>query len=108
MNSTVDEFQRLTTLKILKSYQRIRLSELANKLQIDQDKTEELLIQLILDGKLNAKIDQVKGILDLSQRGSGEGDKYNCLEHWSGVLDGLSKQMPQPATGRGYHHSLMW
>jgi len=108
MNSTVEEFQRLTALKILKSYQRIKLSELANKLQINEEKTEEVLIQLILDGKLNAKIDQVKGILDLSQRGSGEGDKYGCLEHWSNVLDNLSKQMPQPATGRGYHHSLMW
>jgi len=103
MNSTVDEFQRLTALKILKSYQRIKLTELASKLQITVDKTEEVLMQLILDGKLNAKIDQVKGILDLSQGGSGGGDRYFALETWSSVLDNLNKNMAQPAGGRGYH-----
>jgi COP9 signalosome complex subunit 2 len=108
MNSTVDEFQRLTALKILKSYKRIQIAELAQKLQIPLEKTEELLIQLILDGKLGGKIDQVKGILDLSQRGGGaDGDKYNSLESWSNFLDSHSKNMTQPSGGRGYNPMMM-
>jgi len=108
MNSTVDEFQRLTALKILKSYKRIHIGELAVKLQISQDKTEELLIQLILDGKLGGKIDQVKGILDLSQRGAGaDADKYNSLETWSTFLDSHSKNMSQPTGGRGFNPMMM-
>jgi len=108
MNSTVDEFQRLTALKILKSYRRIQISELSSKLQISVEKTEELLIQLILDGKLGGKIDQVKGILDLSQRGAGaDADKYIALEHWSNVLDSGSKNMTQPAGSRGYNPMMM-
>jgi len=71
-------------------------------------KTEELLIQLILDGKLGGKIDQVKGILDLSQRGAGaDADKYNSLETWSGFLDSHSRNMSQPTGGRGFNPMMM-
>eukprot|EP00456_Euglypha_rotunda_P060670 TRINITY_DN5077_c0_g1_i7.p1 TRINITY_DN5077_c0_g1~~TRINITY_DN5077_c0_g1_i7.p1 ORF type:complete len:505 (-),score=100.83 TRINITY_DN5077_c0_g1_i7:40-1374(-) len=102
MTSTVEEFQRLAALKLLKSYRRIRISELASKLQIGEEKTEELLIQLILDSRLSGRIDQIKGVLDLSQRGSGaDGDKYNALDLWSSVLDSADKSMQQPSAGRG-------
>jgi len=102
MTSTVEEFQRLAALKLLKSYRRIRISELAAKLQVTEEKTEELLIQLILDSRLSGRIDQIKGVLDLSQRGSGgDGDKYNALDLWSSVLDSADKSMQQPSTGRG-------
>jgi len=96
METTVEEFHRLTLLNILKSYRRISIQELANKLMIPSEKVEEMLVQLILDGKLDGKIDQVKGILDLTQSSSGGGQRYRALEQWSGTLDMLIRTLPQP------------
>jgi len=103
LSSTVDEFQRLAAIKILKSYKRIHIGELATKLQLPQEKTEELLVQLILDGRLGGSIDQVRGILDLFQRGAGgDADKYNSLDSWSNFLDSQRKSMAQPS-GTGFY-----
>jgi len=108
MTQTVEEFHRLAALKLLKSYSRIKISELATKLQIPAEKTEEVLIQLILDGRLGGKIDQVKGVLDLSQRAAGgDADRYNALEQWSNVLENLDKNMQQPTGGRGGGYAMM-
>eukprot|EP00457_Paulinella_chromatophora_P006766 gb/GEZN01006785.1/.p1 GENE.gb/GEZN01006785.1/~~gb/GEZN01006785.1/.p1 ORF type:complete len:465 (+),score=56.78 gb/GEZN01006785.1/:188-1396(+) len=96
MKSTIEEFQRLTTLRILKSYRRIRISELAAKLQITSDETEALLIQLILDSKLEAKIDQVKGILDLSANTAGGATKYAAVDQWETSVENLIKNTPGP------------
>jgi COP9 signalosome complex subunit 2 len=103
MNSTVYEFQRLAALKILKSYKRIRITDLAAKLHQSLEDTEGVLMQLILDGHLAGKIDQVGGILDLSE-GSGSGgidaDKYDSLNQLSALLKSQQDEMVQPTAGR--------
>jgi len=101
MEATVDEFHRLALLNILKSYRRISIEELAKKLMISADRVEQMLIQLILDGKIDGKIDQVKGVLDLTQSSSGGGHRYRALEQWSGTLDMLIRSLPQPQSRGG-------
>jgi len=106
MESTVEQFHRLAAVKILKSYRRIRIEELASQLQLSPEKTEQILIQLILDGKLGAKIDQTNGILDLTQNAGGGAQRYNALDLWASVLDSLVKSTPQPHASKGGRFAL--
>lgn len=52
-------------IKIIAPYQRISLSAISHQLNhISVDDVENLLVALILDGKLDGRIDQVHGILE--------------------------------------------
>lgn len=53
-------------------YTRVRLSFLASELGISDKDAEALAVRLIVDGALNARIDQVKGVLEM---GTGTGEK---------------------------------
>lgn len=44
-------------------YSRIRLPYLADELHITEDEVVFLLVELILDGRLHAKIDEINRIL---------------------------------------------
>lgn len=50
-------------LSLTKPFTRVRLSYLAQKLHINIDELVKLLVELILDGTLNCKIDEINGIL---------------------------------------------
>jgi hypothetical protein len=100
LRSTVEEFQRLAALKILKSYKRIHIHQLARKLQISTEETESVLMNLILDGALHGKIDQVQGIFEMSaHQNAVENEKFQCLSTWSHCLEANTKTMTQPLTG---------
>lgn len=47
-------------LKFIKPYTRLKISFIAEKLNIPDDEVETLLVKLILDGKINGHIDQVR------------------------------------------------
>ena len=52
---------RQVLVKLVKPYTRMYLAEIANGLNnIPIEEVEELLCALVLDGKLNARIDQVR------------------------------------------------
>jgi len=83
---------------MIKSYRRIRITHLADQLRVAPARVEEILIHLILDGSVQGKIDQVKGMLDLTQRTGGGAKKYGALDVWAGTLATLANNLPQPAS----------
>eukprot|EP00823_Brevimastigomonas_motovehiculus_P004362 TRINITY_DN2862_c0_g1_i2.p1 TRINITY_DN2862_c0_g1~~TRINITY_DN2862_c0_g1_i2.p1 ORF type:complete len:506 (-),score=87.20 TRINITY_DN2862_c0_g1_i2:331-1731(-) len=89
------EFQSRVILSLVRSYRRIKILHLARALTVDSSKVEETLVRLILDGTLDARIDQVKGVVDLSQRSSG--GKFNKLTAWSNTLNHIVSTLSQPS-----------
>ena len=86
------DFHRRATLQTIKSYRRLKLSFLANRLRISIQLVESIIVQLILDGEIDGKIDQVNGVLDLTQR-TGGAKKYEAIHQWTMTL----KQITQAA-----------
>jgi len=77
------------------------LSFLGEQLKIPLSDVETILVQLILDGEISGRIDQVNGILDLTQRTEGGGKKYSAIDAWTNALSMLTTHMAQPVTGGG-------
>lgn len=50
----------------IKPYKSVRIDFLARELNINAHDVMSLLVELILDGKVNGVIDQIKGVLELS------------------------------------------
>jgi COP9 signalosome complex subunit 2 len=92
---------------LIKPYTRIELSFVAAQLNISVDEVEDLLVTLILDNRIQGKIDQTQQRLELvsqsdaSHGGSGNGgailspgnavseSMYAGLEKWSAQIDVL-------------------
>lgn len=55
-------------IDLIKPYSRLELGFLAKQLNVGTDEVEELLIELILDGKVEGRIDQVAMRLELDQK----------------------------------------
>lgn len=55
---------------IVAPYTRVRLSFLASELGVTVPEAEALAVKLILDGQLTARIDQVRGILEMTATGA--------------------------------------
>jgi len=94
--SILSDFQARSIILLIKSYRRIRITHLADRLRVSPERIEEILIHLILDGSVLGKIDQLKGMLDLTQRTGGGAKKYGALEVWAGALSGLASNLPHP------------
>ena len=69
-------------------YTRISISHLASTLKVETDEIEKLLVQLILDSKINAKIDQVNQIVIRSQEDPLAG-RYEAITKWTESINGL-------------------
>jgi COP9 signalosome complex subunit 2 len=96
LHSMIRDFQSRAVLSIVKSYRRIKLDYLAQALTVSKEKVEQILVQLILDGELAGKIDQVKGLLDLTGNAAGGAKKYNALLTWTNTLNHLTQTIAQP------------
>ncbi|CDO73160.1 hypothetical protein BN946_scf185007.g215 [Trametes cinnabarina] len=76
-------------IDLIKPYTRLELSFLAKQLNVDHEEVEELLIGLILEGKVEGRIDQVAMRLELEPKHSLQKKRYAALEKWSGALDSI-------------------
>ncbi|KZV69731.1 PCI-domain-containing protein [Peniophora sp. CONT] len=76
-------------IDLIKPYSRLELGFLAKQLNVGTDEVEELLIELILDGKVEGRIDQVAMRLELDQKQSLERKRYNALDSWTGALENV-------------------
>jgi COP9 signalosome complex subunit 2 len=103
MDSMIADFHKQYILKFVKPYRRLRVAFLANALQITEDVCESYLVQLVLDGLIHAKIDQVNGLLDLTQRTGGGDKKYQALEGWATRLESMGRNLPQPHSASQMH-----
>jgi hypothetical protein len=74
----------------------VYLAKLAQRLKIDADVVEQMVVQLILSNEISGRINQVDGVLDLGA--SSDGVSYHGkLADWAKVLE---KNMPDASRAR--------
>ncbi|KAF8516095.1 PCI domain-containing protein [Gautieria morchelliformis] len=76
-------------IDLIKPYTRLELSFLAKQLNVDVAEVEDLLIGLILEGKVEGRIDQVAMRLELDQQQSLEKRRCNAISSWTDALYGV-------------------
>ena len=81
-----------------KIYRNVRISELAEILEIDEEQAESNAAKLIAEGRLIASIDQVSGFLEFEGTGNDAREAYNtqiselCTQMNILVTGGMSKK----------------
>lgn len=98
LDSMILDFHRRAILQTLKSYRRLKISFLASRLKVRPEMLETIIVQLILDGEIDGKIDQVSGVLDLTQRTGGAAKKYAAISQWSNTIKHLTQSTAQSVT----------
>ncbi|KAI0094503.1 PCI domain-containing protein [Irpex rosettiformis] len=90
-------------IDLIKPYTRLELSFLAKQLNVEINDVEELLIGLILEGKVEGRIDQVAMRLELDRKHALEKKRYTALEKWTEALEGVHAAVinKAPGTTRG-------
>ncbi len=78
----LSRFRSQVLLKLIQPYTRIGISFAAKELNIEESELEDLLVNLILDGKIRGRIDQVNKrlVLDTHDR---ERAKYDAINKWT-------------------------
>ena len=92
----VRDFQCRAICRLLKSYRRVRLERVARQLQVDAARVERLVVGLVLDGQLAARIDRVQGVLDLAPDDAANSRKFDAIEAWTSILSSLEQQITMP------------
>lgn len=83
-------------LKLVQPYDRIKMDFLCRQLIAKPDEVESLVVSMILDGRINGKLDQFQNILDLS---SGKGDALQkALGTWAETLGRLKSGLSNRAS----------
>jgi len=77
-------------LKVITPYTRIRISFIAQELNITPAEVEQLLVALILDGQIDGHIDQLDQLLLLNEK-SGDAKKYHAVDKWGRQLAQLQQ-----------------
>lgn len=67
-------FRGRVLLRRVKPYRAVRLGFLAEELRVTPSELEDLLVQVILEGRLRGSVDQIAGVLTLTPSG-GSADK---------------------------------
>jgi len=70
-------------LKMLKPYTKIKISFLSEELNIPSKEVEELMVGLILDAKIQGRIDQVNQLLEQEGSKSSSFWKYRSVDKWA-------------------------
>ncbi|KAG9095448.1 hypothetical protein FRC07_011098 [Ceratobasidium sp. 392] len=77
-------------IDLIKPYTRLELSFLAKQLNVEKSEVEELLIGLILEGKVEGKIGQVTQRLEITKQQPLARRRYAALDKWTGALESLN------------------
>lgn len=78
----------------IKPYSRMQLGYLAQQLNISVDQVEDLLMSLILDEIIKARIDQVGQYVELDRSANSSGKpRYQALGKWNVELDRLGSSV---------------
>ncbi|EUC60393.1 COP9 signalosome complex subunit 2 [Rhizoctonia solani AG-3 Rhs1AP] len=77
-------------IDLIKPYTRLELGFLAKQLNVEKNEVEELLIGLILEGKVEGKIDQVAQRLEITKTQPLARRRYAALDKWTGALENLN------------------
>ncbi|KAJ1336082.1 COP9 signalosome complex subunit 2 [Microdochium nivale] len=74
-------------VKLIAPYTRMQLAWIARQLNITEIEVQDILGYLIVDGKIQGKIDQQAGTLQIESNGDAE--RVQAIEAWSNALAGL-------------------
>lgn len=90
----VNRFRSQVLLELIAPYTRIEIGFAAQELNIEMSQLEQLLVSLIIDGKIQGHIDQLNNRLILfdASRQSGA-SKYKAMQNWSEELYRLRMSM---------------
>ena len=94
-------------MKTVKPYSKIKLSHLSEELNISEKELESLLVNLVLDDVLDAKINQVTGMVEINResidnniieneeetKGKGVDSEYDALTKWSNEIKRTNKTL---------------
>lgn len=94
-------------IDLIKPYTRLELSFLARQLNVEKDEVEELLIDLILEGKVEGRIDQVTQRLELDRHQALERRRYAALEKWAEALENVHSAVVSKTSGSRNGDPLM-
>ncbi|TIB65498.1 hypothetical protein E3P77_02652 [Wallemia ichthyophaga] len=79
---------RITYLvDLIKPYQRLELSFIAKQLNVTLNQVEDLLIELILDDKIQGSIDSVNQRLEIDRDPQLERRRYTELTNWTNEME---------------------
>lgn len=74
-------------LKIVAPYSRFSFDFIAKKLRINRPEVQDIIGFLILDGRLNSRIDQTTGIVDIKR--GGDIERLQAVDQWSSAIESL-------------------
>ncbi|KAI8612620.1 PCI domain-containing protein [Chytriomyces sp. MP71] len=77
-------------IKLIKPYTRIEIPFISKQLNVPVQDVEDLLVGLILDSKINGRIDQVNSRLELFSK-SLDSEFYTSMDKWSKNVGNLYK-----------------
>jgi len=93
LNQFIQEILTKVRIEVIKDkikpYTSIRLGYLARNLNITSKEVEGLIIRLILDGQIFAKVDQINQVMVLLGSGGTTG-KYQSMEKWAKQLNAIA------------------
>lgn len=89
-----EKVRNAVVLQVVKPYLRVKLAHIASKLGIPVGEAQNLVAGLILDGRLQGKIDQMKGMIELEQnQQNSEDERCVALTSWAQHLQQVNQQI---------------
>ena len=85
-------------VKLIKPYKRVKLEWLCKQLNATNNEMENLVVNLILDGSIQGKINQIQNILDLSDN-TAENELIGSIDNWIGSIQRLQSTITNRSNG---------
>jgi hypothetical protein len=92
VDDLLQEVRKQILRDFVRPYKNVKLKSIAHELNVSTNDVEPILVKCILDGSLiNAKIDQGKGILVLSNNVNDTlSAQWNALSNWADAIVSLN------------------
>jgi len=92
LDRMVRDFHRRALIHLLRSYRRVHLSFLAQRLRLSVEAVEPILVALIYDGEIGGRIDQVNQLLDLSSHHTlMTSKKYQAIQQFTQAIQHITQ-----------------
>jgi len=86
-------------LSLVRPYKKITLKFISQELKMTVEDVEQLIINMILDQRLQGKIDQLEGFLFLGEhKVSAAAKKFDALQRWTDSINVLKTSLNQKIT----------
>lgn len=92
VKNLINSLEEQHLLRIVKPYSAVQLSRIAELIHLDVEQVEAKLVQMILDQKLKASINQADGILNIFEDEEANEiltESIDLIENMDGVVDAL-------------------